>query len=144
MSANIEFIRPGHLHVLVGRNGAGKSAHLARAATALEVGVLDQATSILALTGEQPAVVAEGLGDRLHPLAQYTLVVSLYEAIERSGTTVVCTTYSPYLVDAVRAEDVFVVNDGRLRALAEHPVWPKWQRSMMPGEFWSSVGEDWV
>jgi ABC-type ATPase involved in cell division len=140
----IEFIRPGHLHVLVGRNGAGKSSILRSVAASLEVEVLHDASSALAMALTQTAVVAEGLGDRLHPMAQYALVVSLYQTIERHRATVVCTTYSPYLVDAVRVEDVFVVNDGRLRALAKHPEWPKWQRSMMPGEFWSSVGEDWV
>ena len=31
-----------------------------------------------------------------------------------------------------------------VQALTDHPDWPRWRDYMNPGEFWSSVGEDWI
>ena len=87
----------------------------------------------------------------LHPKAQRSLAEQL-AAMTRSelGLQIVCTTHSPYLLDAVDPEDVLVVraspDEGltRCRRLVEHEAWDKWRSSMSPGEFWSYVGEDWL
>lgn len=85
----------------------------------------------------------------LHPKAQRSLVAQL-ASLCSSGLQIVCTTHSPYLLDAVDPEDVLVaraaLTDGhtRVRRLVEHDDWAKWSRSMTPGVFWSYVGEDWL
>lgn len=87
----------------------------------------------------------------LHPKAQRTLVRQLVAMTEGDrGLQLVCTTHSPYLLDAVDPEDVLVVRASpdtglsRCRRLVEHEAWDKWRTSMTPGEFWSYVGEDWL
>lgn len=77
----------------------------------------------------------------LHPQAQRSLVEQL-AALRSRGLQIVCTTHSPYLLDAVDPEDVLVARatptDGRtrIRRLVEHDEWDKWSRSMKPGVFW--------
>ena len=62
---------------------------------------------------------------------------------------IVCTTHSPYALDSFEPGEVRVMKlDPRGRAvckaLTDHPDWPHWKDLMNPGEFWSSVGEDWI
>ena len=87
----------------------------------------------------------------LHPKAQRALAEKLSEISGSSlGLQLVCTTHSPYLLDAVNPEDVQVVRASpktgitRCRRLVEHEAWEKWRTSMSPGEFWTYVGEDWL
>ncbi|MFO7561314.1 MAG: AAA family ATPase [Enhygromyxa sp.] len=85
----------------------------------------------------------------LHPKAQRALVTQL-AALGARGLQIVCTTHSPYLLDAVDPGDILVARaapeDGqtRIRRLVDHAEWGKWSRSMKPGVFWSYVGEDWL
>ncbi|MBK8265237.1 MAG: AAA family ATPase [Nannocystis sp.] len=83
----------------------------------------------------------------LHPAAQRVLVERLREIQKR--VQIVCTSHSPYFLDALRPEEVRVMKLDRqrhahCRRLTEHPEWESWKDSMTPGEFWSTVGEDWV
>jgi len=31
-----------------------------------------------------------------------------------------------------------------IKSLRDHPDFERWKDEMMPGEFWSMVGEDWI
>ena len=85
----------------------------------------------------------------LHPEAQARLVTALRRLLAgRPGLQLVCTSHSPYLLDHVEPSEVQVMSwaDGRVSAarLDLHEDWPRWQGKLQTGEFWQSVGEDWV
>lgn len=46
--------------------------------------------------------------------------------------------------DAVRVLQLDERGRTKCKALTDHPDWPRWRDYMNPGEFWSSVGEDWI
>jgi hypothetical protein len=50
----------------------------------------------------------------------------------------------PYLVDLVPPENVIVFNGASYSRLVDHPDYEKYKHILHPGEFWNSVGEDWV
>lgn len=95
-------------------------------------------------------ILIEGIDHALHPTAQQTLLRQLRELPSASGLQIICTTHSPYLLDAVDPEDVLVVRASpetghtRCRRLVEHDKWSRWKTSMTAGEFWSFAGEDWL
>lgn len=87
----------------------------------------------------------------LHPTAQQEVVERIQHALWlEEDLQVICTTHSPFVVDRVPPECVFVtrvnplVRDVGCKRLTEHPEFEKWKDAMRPGEFWSSVGEDWI
>lgn len=85
----------------------------------------------------------------LHPFAQRSLIEALRRALEAApDVQVVATTHSPYLVDALDADEVVVLGrsaGGPVRAmrLSEHPA-RRHLESLTTGEFWSAEGESWV
>lgn len=107
---------------------------------------------ITALRVDAPNVILIDDTERaLHPLAQQGLVHLLRDAIERSNGSlqVIATTHSPYLIDACEPGEVCAFGrkaDGTaaVLALTEHPEAKKWLELLEPGEFWTSVGEEWV
>ena len=67
----------------------------------------------------------------------------------RPEVQVVCTSHSPDLLDQVALEEVRVMaldKDGyaRCRRLSDHPESERWRKMLRTGEFWASVGEDWL
>lgn len=86
----------------------------------------------------------------LHPNAQRDLVRSLRAVLaENPQLQIVCTTHSPYALDSFEPGEVRVMKldpqgHAVCKALTDHPDWPHWKDLMNPGEFWSSVGEDWI
>ena len=86
----------------------------------------------------------------LHPQAQARLVQVLRQfQQERPELQVICTSHSPYLLDAFRLEEVRVMGlDAHgyslCRSLADHPEAEKWRDMLRAGELWASTGEDWV
>lgn len=86
----------------------------------------------------------------LHPNAQRDVIKNLRAVVANDpGLQIVCTTHSPYSLDGFDPGEVRVLQlDARGRAhckaLTDHPDWPRWRDYMNPGEFWSSVGEDWI
>lgn len=102
-------------------------------------------------TSKRPHVfLLDDLDRGLHPKAQRVVVDALRRFTEENPEVqIVCTTHSPYALDCFRPEEVRVMKlDKRGRAhcreLTEHPEWERWKDHMQAGEFWSSVGEDWV
>jgi predicted ATPase len=95
-------------------------------------------------------ILLDDIGQALHPLAQADLVSTLREMVaDDDGFRIVATTHSPFIVDAMAAEDVWVVGRGpegasRVASLGAHPGARKALTALSTGEFWSAEGEDWV
>lgn len=95
-------------------------------------------------------VLLDDLDRALHPRAQAS-IIAVIRGVQRAagGIQVICTSHSPYLLDCLEPQEVRImkVTDSGLalcRKLTDHPDWEKWKGSMRPGEFWGSVGEDWI
>lgn len=86
----------------------------------------------------------------LHPKALGSLVDRLRQLLAAyPDLQIVATTHSPYLVDSFDAKEILLTDirpDGTTRVgrLDEHPDFDRWKDEMRPGEFWSSVGEQWL
>ncbi len=111
------------------------------------------ALALLALLlGPQPPqlLMIDDLEQALHPGAQQRLVTLLRAVLaQRPALQILATTHSPDLVDACRPDEVRVMGgspaSGVLaRPLSDHPEADKWLKLLRVGEFWSTVGEDWL
>lgn len=95
-------------------------------------------------------LLLDDLDQGLHPAAQARLVQCLRRLLDdHPDLQILFTTHSPYLVDCLEPHEVHVLKalpDGTATAarLDEHPDWEKWSGMLQTGEFWTSVGEDWV
>jgi|GEM_PF-665359 len=95
-------------------------------------------------------LLIDDLDRALHPAAQARVVAALRGALDATpGLQIVATTHSPDLVDACQPEEVRVMGfdaEGtpRIADLSQHPEAPRWIKLLRTGEFWNSVGEDWV
>ena len=120
-------------------------AHHASEGTLLALGLLT------VLHADPPQLVLIDDGDRaLHPTAQHGLIELLRSMQKtRPDLQIVLPTHSPDLVDACTADEVRVFGrdaNGQvcIASLNEHPEAEKWLKLMRVGEFWSTVGEDWL
>lgn len=110
------------------------------------------ALGIVTFFRHRPArlVLLDDIDSALHPIAQAQVVEMLRKTLERlPDLQIVATGHSPFLLDALRGEEVFVVGSAgdsvsQVQRLDEHPAWKKRSAYMHPGEFWSAVGEGWV
>lgn len=95
-------------------------------------------------------VLMDDVDGALHTTAQVELVRCLRSIqTSRPDVQIVCTSHSPDLLDHVSLEEVRVMvldseGHARCRRLSDHPEAAKWHKMLRTGEFWSSVGEDWV
>ena len=86
----------------------------------------------------------------LHPYAQRKLMTALKEIIaDNQNLQIIFSTHSSYIVDELRPSQVHVLNNSKTgctvaKRLDEHPDMEWAIESLMTGEFWDSVGEDWV
>jgi len=84
----------------------------------------------------------------LHPKALGELVRQLRKLTSELDVQILATSHSPYLVDWLEPGEVRLtrlLDDGTatIRSLTDHPDFERWKEEMSPGEFWSTVGEDW-
>jgi predicted ATPase len=94
-------------------------------------------------------LLIDDLDKALHFTAQYELLQALRRIQEEhEDLQILATSHSPDLLDALSPNEVRVMalRDGvaLCRKLTDHPRWTEWQPSLRPGEFWGTVGEDWV
>mgnify|MGYP000110483701 CR=1 FL=1 len=126
-------------------NAKGVAASAAGDGTLLTLGIL---ASLATVKGPRLLLLDE-IERGLHPRALGQLVKQL-RGLQVADPTlqIVATSHSPYLVDHFSAEEVILTDtapDGsRAAPLSSHPDWAQWKDEMAPGEFWTSVGEDWI
>jgi predicted ATPase len=116
--------------------------------TILLLGLL---TVIGAEPGPPTTIMLDDLDRALHPKAQRQLVEHLHQLLDqRPELQIIATSHSPYLVEHLTYDEVRAMTqspvDGRslIAPLADHPDAERWRDEMSAGEFWSSVGEDWI
>ncbi|HEX8436247.1 AAA family ATPase [Archangium sp.] len=136
----------GHRILLDTKSGTGIPSEAASEGTLLVLGLL----TVLMSSPRPKLVLLDDLDRGLHPKAQRDLVTQLRKLLERDPELqIIATSHSPYLVDHLEPREVrlsTVLPDGTIRfaALTDHPDFERWKEAMRPGEFWSTVGEQWV
>ncbi|WP_437673970.1 AAA family ATPase [Sorangium sp. So ce131] len=121
-------------------------ADLLSEGTVLALGLL----TVLRLPKCPRLVLMDDIDGALHAEAQAELVRCIRSILDaRSDVQVVCTSHSPYLLDHVELDEVRVMaldreGHARCRALNEHPQADRWRNMLRTGEFWASVGEEWL
>lgn len=86
----------------------------------------------------------------LHPAAQARLIEALRAIQKRDPELqIVATSHSPFILNYLDPKEVrmtFLAENGfaRCEKLTAHPEFEKWKGLMAPGEFWSTVGEEWI
>jgi predicted ATPase len=121
-------------------------AHAISEGTMLALGLL----TVLMDPNQPNLVLLDDVEQGLHPKAQRDLIAVFKEIIqENRNLQIIFSTHSPYIVDELTHSQVHVLsntNSGLTLAkrLDEHPdvEWAK--QTLTTGEFWDSVGEDWV
>ncbi len=122
----------------------GIPARSASHGTLLTLGVL----TALSIYDGPKVVLIDDLERGLHPKAVASFIRQL-RGIQNPQLQIVATSHSPYLIDCMEAEEVLLTSlddDGYavVRPLTDHPEYERWKDLMSAGEFWSSVGEDWI
>lgn len=75
---------------------------------------------------------------QIHPTEYPALVQSL----RQRDAKVACN--NPYVLDYCNPHEIYVVGkDGTPKPLVTHPECLRWAHEMKPGEFWSTVGDNW-
>lgn len=140
--------RIGHQILFDFKHARGIPADQSSEGTVLLLGLL---TVIGTEPGPPTTIMLDDLDRGLHPKAQKQLIDYLRKLLDqRPDLQIIATTHSPYLVEHLKYEEVLAMTlspeDGRslIAPLAEHPDAERWQDEMSAGEFWSSVGEEWV
>ncbi len=119
-------------------------AEAASHGTLLTLGVL----AALSVHEGPQVVLIDDLERGLHPKAMSSFLQQL-RGLQDSQLQIVATSHSPYLIDCVEAGEVLLTavdekGDAIVRPLIDHPEYERWKGHMLAGEFWSSVGEDWI
>lgn len=95
-------------------------------------------------------ILMDDIDGSLHSTAQAELVRCLRKIQkDRSDLQIVCTSHSADLLDHVELEEVRVMvldanGYARCGRLSDHPQSAEWRKMLRTGEFWASVGEDWL
>lgn len=95
-------------------------------------------------------VLLDDIDAALHSAAQAELVRAIRAILAaRPEVQIVCTSHSPDLLDNVTLEEIRVMaldRDGYAKCarLSDHPESERWRSMLRTGEFWASVGEDWL
>ncbi len=126
--------------------GDGVPAHSVSHGILMALAIL----SVLVAPNPPKLLLLDDLESGLHPKALGDLVQQLRNVQEQNPELqIVATSHSPYLLDYLQAEEILLTSldeDGYavVKSLTEHPEYERWKDLMAPGEFWSTVGEDWV
>ncbi len=128
------------------RGARAISARAVSEGTLLSLGLL---TAVGQLAGPKPIVLFDDIDRGLHPDAQVELINLIRKAAELRDFQVLMTTHSPFVVDALSPEEVYVLalddtGTTRSRRLCEIPGAERYSGMLSTGELWSSHGESWV
>ncbi len=119
--------------------------------TALELFDREREAKVVAAVKNYPVevVLIDDIDRALHPRAQRELIATLRAALDATpGLQILATSHSPYLIDALRTDEVVVLGrDARnafvSRRLDEFPD-ERLRKMLSTGELWISEGDDWV
>jgi predicted ATPase len=95
-------------------------------------------------------VLLDDLDKALHPRAQVEVARRMRHLLSLDPQLqIIATAHSPFILDDFEGSDVVLLaadaaNGTRSRLLSEHPDFVRFKESLRPGEFWSTVGEQWV
>ena len=136
---------PGYIFELEVEPHGYVPADLLSEGTLLMLGLL----AVIHQSNRPSLLLLDDLDRGLHPSAQAKLIAGLRILIETYDLQILATSHSPYLLDNFEAEEVQVMtftSEGHVAAarLDTHPEWLEWKGQLQVGEFWTSVGEDWV
>lgn len=101
-------------------------------------------------SNHDPVLLLDNLDRGLHPRALHDFVHQIRDLLAaQPGLQIVATTHSPYLVDLFQPHEVRLMcldanGHAVVGSLANHPEFERWKEEMLPGEFWSMVGEKWL
>lgn len=105
----------------------------------------------LALPARPRLMLLDDIDAGLHPAAQRELMRVLRKLVDDDpGLQLIMTTHSPYIVDELSPEEVWVCGrdaaDRRVvvKKLSEHPRAEEALHVLTTGEFWSTEGESWT
>lgn len=139
-------VRRGYQLAFDLRGAARVPAEQVSEGTLLTLGLL---TAVMAYEGRW-LFLLDDIDRGLHPSAQRELIGILRALLAQNPDyQVIATTHSPYLLDLLKPEEVRIVTaaeDGSTLCgtLMEHPEFARWKDLMLPGEMWSTVGEEWL
>lgn len=114
--------------------------------TLLTLGLL----TALSMQDTPQVILVDDLERGLHPKAIGELIQQIRRLQGQDSTLqLIATSHSPYLLDHLNADEILLTSlseEGHafVKPLAEHPDCERWKDLMAPGEFWSTVGEDWI
>lgn len=96
--------------------------------------------------GEVPVLLLEELENGLHPKRLGEVVSLLRELAAEDDLHVLLTTHSPYLLDALRPDEVSIVTrdaqgHSHLQSMADFPELDAWRKGFSTGEIWSNLDE---
>ena len=107
-------------------------------------------TALSFTPGKPSLVLLDDIDHGLHPKAQSELIAQI-RAIQKinPGLQVIASSHSPYLVDSLNGDEVVLMRsdaDGfaQARQLSQHPDYQRLKGALGTGEFWGSVGEEWI
>ena len=119
-------------------------AHAMSDGTLLVLGLLT-----LLHSSDLDVILLDDIEAGLHPLAQRQLMQTLKTFAEKHDRQIILTSHSPYIIDELPAEDVWVMatdKEGisRCNRLSNHPDKDRALEVLTTGEFLSAEGEEWV
>jgi predicted ATPase len=128
------------------RGAKGVPASAAGEGTLMALGLL-----AVLMGPERPRLVLlDDIEMALHPAAQGQLIGVLRKIQERDpGVQIIATSHSPFVLNFLKPEEVRInslAENGFARCvpMTSHPDFERWKDLMSPGEFWSTVGENWM
>ncbi len=136
----------GQRIVLDMRGAKGIAADAAGEGTLMALGLL----TVLMGPQKPRLVLLDDIEMRLHPAAQAKLIEVLRKLQQRDPELqIIATSHSPFVLNYLEPKEVrmtFLAENGfaRCEKLTAHPEFERWKGLMSPGEFWSTVGEDWL
>ncbi|WP_309888391.1 AAA family ATPase [Archangium sp.] len=136
----------GQRIVLDMRGAKGIAADAAGEGTLMALGLL----TVLMGPQKPRLVLLDDIEMRLHPAAQAKLIEVLRKLQQRDPELqIIATSHSPFILNYLDPKEVrmtFLAENGfaRCEKLTAHPEFERWKGLMTPGEFWSTVGEDWL
>lgn len=137
---------PGHRFSLELADGRIVPADLLSEGTVIALGLL----TVLRQPRCPRLVLLDDIDRALHIEAQAELIRCLRALRSaRPEVQIVCTSHSPYVldhfeIDEVRLTALDAAGNTVCRPLGAHPEIERWKKLMRAGEFWASVGEEWL